>query len=80
LAVAGVEDEPTYTRSIIVNKTEEIASLVNSGLYLDDQYVTEKIMTIMGDKDKVEDALDSQARIDVQRMTGGTAINNGEEA
>lgn len=80
LAVAGVEDEPTYTRSIIVNKTEEITSIVNSALYLDDQYVTEKIMTIMGDKDKVEDALDSQARIDVQRMTGGTAINNGEEA
>ena len=80
LAVAGVEDEPTYTRSIIVNKTEEITSIVNSALYLDDQYVTEKIMTIMGDKDKVEDALDSQARIDVRRMTGGTAINNGEEA
>jgi hypothetical protein len=80
LAVAGVEDEPMYTRSIIVNKTEEITSIVNSALYLDDQYVTEKIMTIMGDKDKVEDALDSQARIDVQRMTGGTAINNGEEA
>ena len=80
LAVAGVEDEPMYTRSIIVNKTEEITSIVNSALYLDDQYVTEKIMTLMGDKDKVEDALDSQARIDVQRMTGGTAINNGEEA
>jgi SPP1 family phage portal protein len=80
LAVAGVEDEPMYTRSIIVNKAEEITSIVNSALYLDDQYVTEKIMTIMGDKDKVEDALDSQARIDVQRMTGGTAINNGEEA
>jgi hypothetical protein len=79
LAVAGVEDEPTYTRSIIVNKTEEITSIVNSALYLDDQYVTEKIMTIMGDKDKVEDALDAQARIDVQRMTGGT-VANGEEA
>jgi len=80
LAVAGVEDEPTYTRSIIVNKTEEITSLVNSALYLDDQYVTEKIMTIMGDKDKVEEALDNQARIDVQRMTGGRAEINGEEA
>lgn len=80
LAVAGVEDEPMYNRSIIVNKTEEITSIVNSALYLDDQYVTEKIMTIMGDKDKVDEALDSQARIDVQRMTGGIAINNGEEA
>jgi hypothetical protein len=80
LAVAGVEDEPTYTRSIIVNKSEEIMSIVNSALYLDDQYVTEKIMTIMGGKDKVEEALDNQARIDVQRMTGGRAEINGEEA
>lgn len=80
LAVAGVEDEPTYTRSIIVNKTEEITSIVNSALYLDDQYVTEKIMTIMGDKDKVKKTLDSQARIDVQRMTGGTPNGETEEA
>ena len=76
LAVAGVEDDPTYTRSMIVNKSEEITSIVNSALYLDDTYVTEKVMTILGDKDKVQDALDEKARIDVQRMTGGT----GEEA
>ena len=80
LAVAGVEDEPTYTRSIIVNKSEEITSVVNSALYLDDEYVTEKVMTILGDKDKIQDVLDSRARIDVQRFTGGNAgINNGEE-
>lgn len=72
LAVAGVEDDPTYTRSMIVNKSEEITSIVNSALYLDDTYVTEKVMTILGDKDKVQDALDEKARIDVQRMTGGT--------
>lgn len=76
LAVAGVEDDPTYTRSMIVNKSEEITSIVNSALYLDDTYVTEKVMTILGDKDKVQDVLDEKARIDVQRMTGGT----GEEA
>ena len=80
LAVAGVEDEPMYTRSIIVNKTEEIASLVNAGLYLDGEYVTEKIMTIMGDKDKVEETLDAQARENVQRMTGGTPDGETEEA
>lgn len=84
LAVAGVEDEPTYTRSIIVNKSEEITSVVNSALYLDDEYVTEKIMTILGDKDKVQDSLDAKAREDIQRMTGGKAQTeteiNGEEA
>ena len=85
LVVAGVEDEPTYTRSIIVNRTEDITTLVNSALYLDDQYITEKIMTLMGDKDKVEEALDNQARADVQRFAGGNAqpteesVNEQEE-
>lgn len=79
LTVAGVEDEPTYTRSVIVNKSEEINSVVGSALYLDDEYVTEKIMTILGDKDKVQEVLDNKAAVDVQRMTGG-ADDTKEEA
>lgn len=71
LAVAGVEDTPTYNRSIIVNKTEEITTLVNSALYLDDQYVTERIMTTLGDKDKIEDVLDRRAGADMARLTAG---------
>lgn len=71
LIIAGVDDEPTYTRSIIVNRTEEITTLVNAALYLDDQYVTEKIMTLFGDKDKVEQALTIQAANDIRRMTSG---------
>lgn len=71
LVVAGATDEPTYTRSIIVNRTEEITTVVNSALYLDDEYVTEKIMTLLGDKDKVEDALKDKAALDMKRMTGG---------
>lgn len=73
LTVAGVEDEPTYDRSKLVNRSEEITTLVNSALYLDDEYITEKIMTMLGDKDKVKDALDRKAGIDRQRMTGGNA-------
>lgn len=72
LTVAGASDEPTYTRSIIVNKTEDIATLVNSALYLDDEYLTEKIMTLMGDKDKVDEILKQKAASDTQRFTGGT--------
>ena len=71
LLVAGVEDEPTYTRSIIVNKSEEVMTVVNAALYLDDEYVTEKVMTILGDKDKLEDVLDKKAEVDMARMTGG---------
>jgi len=77
LIVAGVEDEPTYTRSIIVNKAEEVNTVINSAMYLDDEYITEKIMTILGDKDKIEDVLDNKAETDTKRMTGGEP--NGEE-
>ena len=90
LIVAGVEDEPTYTRSIIVNKSEEVNTIVNSALYLDDDYITEKIMTLFGDKDKVQDVLDNKAAESRNRMAGGSAdsqdettevdeVNNGEE-
>lgn len=71
LAVAGVEDEPTYNRSIIVNSTEEIATITNAGLYLDDEYITERIMTTLGDKDKIQEVLDRRAATNVSRMTTG---------
>lgn len=77
LAVAGVEDEPTYTRSKLVNRTEEINTVVNSALYLDDEYVTEKVMTLLGDKDMVEDALARKAASDINRMTGGAGDGDG---
>lgn len=71
LVVAGVDDEPTYTRSVIVNKAEEVNTVINSAMYLDDEYITEKIMTILGDKDKIEDVLGNKAKEDISRMTGG---------
>ena len=71
LTVAGVEDEPTYTRSIIVNSTEEITTITNAGLYLDDEYITERIMTTLGDKDKIQEVLDRKAATNVSRMTTG---------
>lgn len=72
LAVANVEDEPTYTRSIAVNKSEEIQAVILGALYLDDQYVTEKIMTILGDKDQIEDVQSRRAESDLNRLNGGT--------
>ena len=77
LAVAGVEDEPTYTRSKLVNRTEEINTVVNSALYLDDQYVTEKIMTLFGDKDMIEEALANKAQADINRLAGGAGAGDG---
>lgn len=75
LAVAGVDDDPVYERSIMINKAETINSITAGALYLDDEYVTEKIMTVLGDKDKVQDVLDKKAEGDLNRLTGGTNAN-----
>lgn len=57
LAVAGIEDEATFTRSMIVNQAEEITNLVSAGEYLDQEYVTTRILTVLGDADKVDEVL-----------------------
>lgn len=71
LSVAGVEDEPTYERNYHTNKTEVIGSLMDSASYLDDEYVTEKVMTLMGDKDKIEEVKKRKAKADLNRLTTG---------
>ena len=73
LVVAGVEDEPTYTRSIMVNQSETINAVMNAATVLDEDYMTEKIMTVLGDKDKVDEVLDRKADINVNRMMRGNA-------
>jgi hypothetical protein len=57
LFLAGIDDEPTFTRSRLVNATEEINTIVSAGTYLEASYVTEKILTILGDGDKAEEMI-----------------------
>lgn len=71
LKVADVDDEPTYTRSVIVNKAEEVGIVLNSATFTDADYVTEKVLTILGDKDKVDEILKNRAAESMQRMAGG---------
>lgn len=57
LEIAGIDDEPTFTRSRIVNATEEIQTIVLASTFLERGYVTEKILTILGDGDKAEEMI-----------------------
>lgn len=57
LAAAGIEDTATFTRSKIVNVQEEVSTLVAAGVYLDAEYITEKVLTLLGDGDKTEEVL-----------------------
>lgn len=67
LAVAGIDDDPTFTRSMIVNVQEEVQNVLQAANYLDAEYVTTKILTIMGDGDKAEEVLKAMQREEVER-------------
>ena len=57
LELAGIEDEPTYTRSQMSNQSELLEMVLQCVEYLDDEYVTTKILTLLGDSDKVQEVL-----------------------
>lgn len=52
LMLAGIDDEVTFTRSKLVNISDEIQSLVSAAGYLDGEYITTRILAILGDADK----------------------------
>lgn len=81
LEVAGVEDEsPTFTRSIIINQSETIQNLTQAAMYLPAEYVTKKIMTLFGDGDAAEDAIEQMGLEDYARMSSRNAQNSGNFA
>ena len=68
--LAGVEDNPTFTRSVIVNATEIIQDILQAAPYLSAEYVTEKILTVLGDGDRVDSVLKAIDGEDINRFGG----------
>ena len=79
LALAGIEDTPSYTRSMIVNKQEEVQNLLTAAEHLSEDYVTRKLLEILGDIDKVDEVMEqklvdetSRYRNEPEEETDGT--------
>lgn len=68
LDLVGIDDEPTWSRSQIINETEEIQNVLASAQYLTDEYVTRKLLTILGDGDMVDDILKQLDEDEVKRF------------
>lgn len=68
LSLAGIEDEPTFTRSTMINASEEIQNVLQAATYLSDDYVTEKILSILGDGDKAKKMLKQIDADDIARL------------
>ncbi|MBO5715920.1 MAG: phage portal protein [Clostridia bacterium] len=57
LELAGIDDTPTYTRSQLSNRAEVAEMLFQAAEHLDDEYIVTKLLTLLGDADKVEEVL-----------------------
>lgn len=71
LKLLGIDDEPTYTRSLIVNKQETIENLLTAAEYLSRDYITRKVMEVLGDIDLVDEIIDERDAEEVTRFSGG---------
>ena len=57
MALAGVEDNPTFDRSKMVNTQEEVQTVLLAAQYLTEDYVTRKILSLLGDGDQADEVL-----------------------
>lgn len=68
LALAGIDDEPSYTRSRIINKSEETQTILMGADYYDDEYITKKLLTINGDADQYDALMERKAAEEAERV------------
>ncbi|RKJ40197.1 phage portal protein [Acutalibacter sp. 1XD8-33] len=95
LELAGIEDEPSYTRSKIINTQEETQTILMGADFLPRTYITEKLLILWGDGDKVKNLLAQMEAEELERFapepsrqeesgedtpTAGEAIEAAEEA
>ena len=78
LLLAGIDDEPSFSRSIIVNAQEEVQLVIQAASFLDEEYVTTKIMTLLGDADLVEDVLKRREADELERAAEEVPEDTGE--
>ena len=79
LDVLGIDDTVTFVRSRMANKNEEISAILSGAEYLSQEYITEKLLTILGDIDRVDEVLEQIADDSMDRMTGGEDLFEEEE-
>lgn len=72
LELAGITDEaPSFTRSMMINRSEEIQSVLQAATALDGDYVTRKLLTILGDGDKADEMIEKLHAEELNRFDQG---------
>jgi hypothetical protein len=70
LTVFGIDDAPMFVRSKMANVKEDIEAVISCADYLSEEYVTKKLLTILGDIDMLDDIVNQRANDGMSRMTG----------
>ena len=67
--IPGLEGEnPTFSRSLLVNQSETLQAVLQAAQYFTEDYVAEKILTLLGDGDKTKDILKQREKEEAERM------------
>lgn len=78
LALAGVDDEPSYSRSKIVNQLEETQMVMTAAAHLDDELILDKLPFVT--QDDKEAYLERRNAGEMARWVSGAGTNTtGEE-
>lgn len=76
-ALAGIEDEPTFTRNRIQNEKEQTEMVLMAAQYLDDETLLKKLPWLT--PEEVQTVLDRRDETEVQRFSGSTEQPQEEE-
>ncbi len=71
LALAGIQDEPTYTRDYLVNQQEMIQTILLMNGTLPSDYIVSKLLEVMGDIDRKDDILGEIDSEEYERFSSG---------
>lgn len=77
--LAGIDDTVSYSRSIIINKSEEVTVVLSCAEYLPEDYITEKLLTILGDADRLDEILEMKEEAEMDMLPVGSEEEEEEE-
>jgi hypothetical protein len=79
LALVGIDDSPTYTRSQMSNRAEVVEIINTSAETLPDEYRTKKILEVLGDADKFDEIMNQKESEEIGRY-GNVDSDTTDEA
>ena len=72
LNVAGMASKPSFTRSMLINTGEDVETVLQAATALTSEYVTRKVLTLLGDGDQADEIIAQMEKEEAARAGIGT--------